>query len=211
MIIVIAQEKGGVGKTTIATNIAAISAATSKVLLIDHDTSHVSANFHSRRSDELKQFILSMPKNVDEMVEQLELSAYDVIVVDLGGFTDDLAKAALVYADKIIVPTSTSTQDMDGNIHFMETIAKLRLAGMDTDVFYVANNTDPRMKAPRIAEELDYITEKGFELIATIPHYAAFSTSQGEGKSIVEFGKNKKAAAAMENLVAKILEHKDEQ
>lgn len=207
VIIVIANQKGGVGKSTIATNTAAILAAKKQVLLIDHDTSHVSCNFHNRREylTDVAGFTLFMPKDLDEMTELLELPDYDVTVVDLGGFTDDLAKAALVYADLIVIPTSTSTQDMDGNIHFMDTLDKLKAVGVDTKAVYVANNTDPRMKQARIESELDYIADRGYDVVATVPHYAAFSKSHGAGMSIVEFAPNTKAAAAMQNLVQIIL------
>ena len=215
MTFVIANQKGGVGKSTIATNIAAILAARNHVLLIDHDTSHVSANFHTRRKNnpaELAEFDLFMPADVDEMVELIEMENFNIRVIDLGGFTDDLAKAALVYADVIIVPTSTSTQDMDGNIHFMQTLDKLKDLGMKSKILYVANNTDPRMKRPRIDTELDYITDRGYSVAGVIPHYAAFSVSHGKGMSIVEYAPNSKGAIAMQQLVqVLILEAKNEQ
>lgn len=207
MKIIIANQKGGVGKSTIATNVAAYLAADNETMLIDHDTSHVSLNFFNRRKfhEELPYFHTIAPTDYDDMVELLELER-DMTVVDLGGFTDDLATAALVYADLVVIPTSASTHDMDGNIHFMETIDKLRGLGMSASIVYVANNTDPRMKAPRIAQELDYITDMGYRVIATVPHYTAFSASHGAGMSIGEFQSESKAAAAMSNLVEKILE-----
>lgn len=209
MIITIANQKGGVGKSTIATNLAAIFAQNKLTLLIDHDTSHVSANFHKRRENfvgELPAFTLFMPQDLDEMTELLEMDKFDTIIVDLGGFNDELARAALIYADLIVIPTSISTPDMDGNIHFMDALDKLRALGMDTKAVCVANNTNPRMKQPRIDVELDYITDRGYKLIATIPHYAAFSASHGMGLSIVEFAETSKAAAAMINLVEKIVQ-----
>lgn len=211
MIIVIANQKGGVGKSTISTNLACIMANTKKTLLVDHDISHVSYNFFKRREHhkEVSKWECFLPTDVDSMLAVMEGEDSEVTIVDLGGFIDDLAKVAYVYADLIVVPTSTSTQDMDGNVSFMDTFDEMRKKGVDTNVVFMANNTNPAKGQPRIDVELDYITDRGYKLIGTVPHYAVFDKAHGLGKSVIEVDPKSRAADCMLKISEAILEELD--
>jgi len=212
-IIAIANHKGGVGKSTIATNIAAILAANNPVLLVDHDTSKTSLKFCNRRTFDkhLCNVNVTVPTDVQEFEHHMEAEQFmditiDYKVIDMGGFTDDLARVGLVYADIVVIPTSISSQDMDGNVHFMDKLDELKDLGVEINAVFAVNNTDPRTKRPRIEKELEYITDRGYKLLSTVPHYAAFSDSHGRGMSILEYAKDSKAAAYMQQLVNDVLE-----
>jgi chromosome partitioning protein len=117
MIILIGGEKGGTGKTTIATNLAAKRALAGRdVLLIDTDQQG-SANYWAQSRDESE----SKPQRVacvqkfgkGLQTEVMDLAKrYQDIVIDAGGRDSVELRAGLVVADKAYIPIQPSQFDI---------------------------------------------------------------------------------------------------
>lgn len=91
MIIAIASEKGGTGKTTITTNLAIVKGQeAAEVLLVDADPQQSSTDFSSVRSEKCYSPYLSCSsmfgENAGEDLRKLRYK-YDDIFVDVGGVT----------------------------------------------------------------------------------------------------------------------------
>lgn len=116
MIILIGGEKGGTGKTTIATNLAAMRALTGRdVLLIDTDPQG-SANYWAQSRDEenvtprvacVQKFGKGLPKEVQDLAHR-----YQDIIIDAGGRDSIELRSALVVAQKAYVPIQPSQFDI---------------------------------------------------------------------------------------------------
>lgn len=117
MILLIGGEKGGTGKTTLATNLAAKRALAGRdVLLIDTDIQG-SANYWAQSRDESEAkrrrvaCVQKFGKGLQTEVQDLA-KRYEDIVIDAGGRDSIELRAALVVADKAYVPIQPSQFDI---------------------------------------------------------------------------------------------------
>jgi len=117
MIILIGGEKGGTGKTTLATNLAAkLVVAGRDVLLIDTDLQG-SANYWAQSRDEseakprrvacVQKFGKGLQAEVQDLAQR-----YQDILIDAGGRDSVELRAALVVADKVYIPIQPSQFDI---------------------------------------------------------------------------------------------------
>ena len=116
MIVLIGGEKGGTGKTTLATNLAAMRVlAGHDVLLIDSDPQS-SANYWVQMRDELLiqprvACVQKLGKGLAIEVKNLALR-YQDIIIDAGGRDSVELRSALVVVDKVYIPIQPSQFDI---------------------------------------------------------------------------------------------------
>ncbi len=115
MILLVGGEKGGTGKTTLATNLAAMRAQQGHdVLIIDTDTQG-SASFWAATRDEhegvprvscVQKFGKGLAKAVKDLAER-----YEDIIIDAGGRDSTELRAAMIVAEFMCVPVQASQFD----------------------------------------------------------------------------------------------------
>jgi chromosome partitioning protein len=116
MIIVLAHTKGGVGKSTLAVNLAVERSRTGRdVLLVDADEQATASDFTALRTEQLgtpgyTAVALSGPA-VRTQVLQLR-PKYQDIIIDAGGRDTAGLRAALTVADVAIVPFQPRSFDL---------------------------------------------------------------------------------------------------
>jgi len=118
MIILIGGEKGGTGKTTLSTNIAARLAATgSDVLLVDTDKQGSASSWSALRESDTSSKLPKVPciqkfgSNLSATLNDLN-ARYDDIVIDAGGRDSVELRASLAVADRIYIPLQASQFDV---------------------------------------------------------------------------------------------------
>lgn len=116
MIILIGGEKGGTGKTTISTNLAAIRASKGHdVLLVDTDKQGSASAWSDIRDQ--KRVPIRIPNiqkfgsNLTEDIKDLQ-KRYGDIIIDAGGRDSVELRAAMTIADKMFVPVQASQFDI---------------------------------------------------------------------------------------------------
>jgi len=108
MIIVVANSKGGVGKSTIAVHLAAwLHELGHNVMLADCDAQHSSSDWLHEAAPELKTVRLSSP---DQILDELPSMAKDCdyVVADGPGSNTETSRTLLLCADLAIVPCKAS-------------------------------------------------------------------------------------------------------
>jgi chromosome partitioning protein len=116
MILTVGNTKGGVGKTTLALNIAIERARQGQdVLFVDADEQRTASDFFALRSDRLGDpgvthvalSGLAVRKQTARMSPK-----YDDVVIDVGGRDTTALRAALVVADCVLVPSQPRSFDL---------------------------------------------------------------------------------------------------
>src|SRR5690349_13986742 len=104
MIIVVANSKGGVGKSTLAVHLAAwLHEQGHSVILADCDTQHSSSEWAKEAIPEMKAVRLASPDEILDTLPQLAQEA-DYVVADGPGSNTETSRALLLRADMAIVP-----------------------------------------------------------------------------------------------------------
>ena len=117
MIVLVGGEKGGTGKTTLATNLSAVRAWEGRdVLLVDTDVQG-SASFWAASRDErggkvprvacIQKFGKGLQTELTDLAGR-----YDDVIVDAGGRDSVELRAGLVVAEKAFVPIQASQFDI---------------------------------------------------------------------------------------------------
>jgi chromosome partitioning protein len=108
MIIVIANSKGGVGKSTIAVHLAAwLHEQGYRVTLADCDTQHSSSDWLHEAVPEINTVRLGSPDQILDELPAIAKSA-DFVVADGPGSNTETSRALLLRADLAVVPCKAS-------------------------------------------------------------------------------------------------------
>ena len=115
MIVAVLGEKGGTGKTMVATNLAGMRAAAGrKILLIDADRQGSAQRWAKIREAEGLAQVDCEPLAGDALRRYLHtrISRYDDVVVDVGAGDGDEMEIALLMAECVVVPVRPTAADV---------------------------------------------------------------------------------------------------
>jgi len=163
MIVLIGGEKGGPGKTTIATNLAAMRTKKYRdLLLIDTDKQPTASYWCSlREENQIEPRVASVQKFEKSVrTETLALKAkFDDIIIDAGGRDSPELRGALLVARKAIFPLRPSQFDLWtlGRMNMLVETAKELNESLEA--FIVINQASPNPAVKEVEEARELIKE----------------------------------------------------
>lgn len=194
MIIVVAHNKGGVGKTSIALNLAA---SLKPSLIIDQDLHQGLAIINQLR---YKQLPVVTCETKSELIDALKKSdSNNDVLVDCGGFDSDLNRIAVAAADLVIVPANGDITEKIGLRRFDEMLIQLSEEMEQHINVHVLFNRVHHAKR-NFGEIEDFISSSKHmtRLNTVIPFRKVYPTAMEEGLSVIEYQPTKQSVAAKE-------------
>lgn len=163
MIVLFGGEKGGAGKTTLATNIAALRMAKQPdTLLIDTDRQSTSSFWCSIREEKNITPRISSIQKYEKAVrtEARELSKkYQDIIIDAGGRDSPELRGALLVCDKAIFPLRPSQFDLWTLGRLSVLVEAAKDINEDLDAYVVVNMASPNPNVKEAEEMKELVKE----------------------------------------------------
>ena len=182
----VACSKGGVGKTTIATQLAANAALSGlRTVLVDADPQGSSTRWCERRAG-MASAVLPLDGTRKAWRKRVPEDAQRVIVdVAAGSMADDL-EDALEMADAVVVPVLPSALDIEASVRFLESVGRHpRVRKGKLRVGLVGNRLKPNTNATQQA--MDVLRAWPFPLVAQLRDSQAYVVLTGLGKSLFDY------------------------
>ena len=202
MIITIGTSKGGVGKSTIACNLAVAAALDKKsVLLVDADIQKSSVDFRAIRET---NDIQAMSITTATLHKDLVGFHFDLIIIDCGGRDSSVFRSAILAADKLIIPILPSVFDIWAAQDTIEIFNESVLYNEKLTAHFVLNTVMPRTIMTR--ELIDEIDAQNIPVLKSkLGLRADFKNSLLQGKGVMETAPRSKAATELELLYKEII------
>lgn len=179
--ILIANSKGGAGKTTLATNLAGYFASRGeRVLLSDLDRQLSSTNWLQRRPAELPIIHTFNPRSKMPPIDP------DWIITDSpAGFRDEKLSDAVKQADCVIVPIQPSAFDIGATTDFLDLLADEKAIRKNkTFVALVGMRVNSRTNAA--ADLAEFMEQTGFPILTYLRNAQVYATAAELGASLFD-------------------------
>jgi chromosome partitioning protein len=201
-IIAILNQKGGVGKTTLATNIATkLYLNKYKVLLIDSDPQGSARDWHAAGSREIPVIGIDRP-TLDKDIQKIA-GQFDWVVIDGAPQLADMAISAIKCADIIIIPVQPSPYDIWASSDLVEIIKhRQQLTEGKPKAYFCISR---QIASTSLSKEIATVLE-GYDLPVMRSYTSQriiYAKSAAEGKTVFD-SNNNEAIEEITNIVTEI-------
>jgi len=185
--VLVASSKGGVGKTTIATHLAAQAALDGcNTVLVDADPQGSATRWAQRRAS-LDSAVLPLDGTGRKQWQRQLPDGTERVLIDAaaGSMADEL-EPLLQVADAVVVPVLPSTFDIEASVGFLDSLARHpRVRRGELPVGLVANKLRPWTNMSQ--QTLDLLRQWPYPLVAQLRDSQAYVVLGGLGKTLFDY------------------------
>ena len=200
------NQKGGVGKTTLATNIAtALSISGQKVLLIDADPQGSALDWSAARQTPSLFPVVGLPKEtIHREIAKLG-QGFDWVIIDGPPRVYPVAKSAIAASDIVVIPVQPSPYDVWAAKEIVDLITEVRVLKENLKAVFAVNR-----KIVGTAIGCDVTKALGDYPIpvlkTALSQRVGYAESAGAGMTVLEADPSGLAAKEVRGIVAEIME-----
>jgi chromosome partitioning protein len=210
MIIGVLNQKGGVGKTTVAINLASTLAKSGlRILLVDADPQASAMAWSSTREIEPLFPVVGMAKpSLHRDLPRLAAD-YDVTIVDGAPRVNDLGRSAILASDLVLIPVQPSPYDVWAAADTVQLFREARQIKESLRAAFVVNRRIARTAIGRDAAAALARFDDIPVLSAALSQRIIYAESAAKGLSVIEAAPSGEAAREMDDLAKQVLGAKE--
>lgn len=204
-ILAILNQKGGSGKTTIATNLAcALQAEGHKVILIDADPQGSSRDWNDANEGSVIP-VVGLDRETLPNDLKAVMGSYDWVIIDGAPQIAKLSAAAVKAAEIILIPVQPSPYDIWACADLVDIIdARQEVTGGKPKAAFVISRSIKNTKLSGEAENA--LKEYGMPVFSAMTtQRVAYPTTAAEGRSVIDH-ENSPAAQEIKAIVKELKE-----
>ena len=195
MIIGVLNQKGGVGKTTIAVNLAATFAKDGlRVLLVDADPQGSALAWSSAREAEPLFPVIGMAKPTLHRDLPEVAKNYDVVLIDGAPRVNELGRAAIMASDLVLIPVQPSPYDVWAATETVQLIREAQTFRPDIKSAFVINRKITNTAIGRDVTAALAQFEDVPVLEASLTQRVIYAESAGQGLAVIEVNESSEGA-----------------
>ena len=193
--LVVASQKGGVGKTTIAGHLAVMaeSAGAGPVALIDTDPQGSLSSWWNERKAETPVFVSVDIASLAESLQKLKAAGIKLAIIDTPPAVTETIRTVLAVADLVLIPTRPSPHDLRA---VGSTVALVEAVGKR--MVFVINGAAQRAKIT--GEAAIALSQHGTVAPVTLYQRTDFAASMIDGRTVQEIDPVSKSAGEVAEL-----------
>ena len=205
MIYAFLNQKGGVGKTTLAIHVAdALSRRRSRVLLIDADPQQTAMKWSTFRAGENRFSVIAMAKPTLHKELPPIYADYDDIVIDGPPRVHDLAKSIILSADLLLMPVQPSPADVWATSETVDLVAEARVFKESLKSAIVINRKIVNTVIGRdVREALSTLNTPILQ--SDISQRVAFAEALNTGQTVMDLDARGRAANEVDAFVSELV------